>query len=79
MDDLLTALGVVLVFCAAAYFALPRATLTQAEKRLLFAKLVGTFMALHLAALTLGGINPVITALATYAIGRWVFVKAHPG
>lgn len=69
-------LGMALLICALVWVAMPKAGMARATQWLLFAKLVGTFMALHFAALmvVLGGANVVVTGLATYAIGRWLYV-----
>lgn len=73
-------LGTALVLCAACWACLPKANMTGPEKRLLFVKLVGVFLALHYAALgvVLSGANVVVTGLATYAVGRWVLSKRQP-
>lgn len=66
-----------LLMCAVVWLTLPRGKLSRPEGGLLFAKLISAFTALHLAALAVvpGGANVVITALATYAIGRWLFLR----
>lgn len=77
MDAVFQGLGMALLMCAVVWLTLPRPKLSRPEGGLLFAKLIGAFMALHLAALAVvpGGANVVITTLATYAIGRWFFLR----
>lgn len=77
MDAVFQALGMALLMCAVVWLTLPRGKLSRPEGGLLFAKLVGAFMALHLAALAAvpGGVNVVITTLATWAVGRWLFLR----
>ena len=69
--------GMALIACALCWVALPKAGMSGAAQRLLFAKLVGVCLAIHFVALAvvLGGANVVITALATYAVGRWVLLR----
>jgi hypothetical protein len=69
-------LGGALVACVVCWVCLPKAGLAGPEQRLLFAKLLGVFMALHYLALgfVLGGANIVVTAFATYCVGRWVLL-----
>lgn len=70
-------LGTALLCCSLCWVALPKVGMPGSAQRLLFVKLVGVFMALHFASMTLylGGANVVVTALATYAVGRWLFVS----
>ena len=76
MDTFFQGLGMALIAAAVCWVLLRR---PAHPGGLLFAKLVGVFMALHLAALALvpGGANVVVTGLATYAIGRWVLLRTR--
>jgi hypothetical protein len=77
MDAFFQGLGMALIAAALCWFTLPRAGLSRPTGRLLFAKLVGVFLALHLVGLAAmpGGVNPLVTTLATYAVGRWVLLR----
>ena len=69
-------LGVALIACAVCWLCLPKAGLSGPAKRLLFAKLLGVFMALHFIAMgvVLGGVNVVVTGFATYVLVRWCWM-----
>lgn len=77
MDAFFQGLGMALIAATLCWFALPRSGLSRPAGGLLFAKLAAVFLALHLAALAAvpGGVNVLLTTLATYAIGRWVLLR----
>lgn len=71
-------LGVALVFCLAAWLALPKQSMSAASKWRLFAQLLAVFVVCQLASggVIEGGVNPVVTSLVTYSVGRWALLRA---
>lgn len=73
-------LGLGLIACAFAYFGTKRDGMSGEQKRLLFAKLIATFMVIDLGArFTFGEINQVLIGFTVWVIGRWVFTDSNAG